>query len=270
VWIILNFDNKIDFKFGFTPNYGGFDNMEIDRYLGRENPPKKAVIRFFTWDRPTISYGHNQNPEKRFDLEKCRANNIEVVRRPTGGREILHGYDLCFSVIWPFSLMTDRMDGKKLFDFINRILRSGLSQLGIESDLKTISAKSGVVSGPCFSQVDRGEISVGGRKLVASAQRTFEATFLQQSSIPLKFGELDIIDYMKYKDADKEKLRTLIHSSTTTLENHFSETKSINDIVEQLKASFEEAFNCKADEIEEEIKSLLKNGSILNKVKEIT
>jgi lipoate-protein ligase A len=270
VWVILNFDNKIEFKFGFTPNYDGFDNMEIDRYLGSENPPKKAIIRFFTWNRPTISYGYNQNPEQRFDLEKCQADNIEVVRRPTGGREILHGYDLCFSVIWPFSLMTDRMDGRKLFDFINQILRSGLSELGIESNWKTFSTKSRTISGPCFSQVDRGEISVGGKKLVASAQRTFEATFLQQSSIPLKFGELDIIDYMKHKDADKEKLRTLIRNSTTTLENHFIETKSVIEIVEQLRAGFEKSLNCEAEGIEEEIHSFINNESILNKVKETT
>jgi len=242
--------------------------MEIDRYLGNDNPPDKAVIRFFTWDRPTISYGYNQNPDKRLDLKKCQSDKIGVVRRPTGGREILHGYDLCFSVIWPFSLLTDRMDGRKLFDLINQILQVGLGRLGIESQWKTISPKTGVVSGPCFAQIDRGEISVRGRKLVASAQRTFESAFLQQSSIPLKAGELDIVDYMNRKDRAKDKLRGIIQNSTTTIENHLDETKSVEAIVEQFRESFEQSFCCEADSIEEELR-LYKNRDKILKEEEV-
>ena len=266
----MNFDNKINFSFGFTPDYDGFKNMEIDRYLGQDNSPVKPIIRFFTWDHPTISIGHNQNPQKRLNLKKCMADTLEVVRRPTGGREILHGYDLCFSVIWPFSSTASRIDSRKLFDSINQIIAGGLKRLGIDSQWKTISIKSGAVSGPCFAQVDRGEITIDGCKLVASAQRTFDSVFLQQSSIPLTKSKLDIIDYMKHNDDEKNRIRNLMRGTETTLERHFSETISTVEIVDQFRESFEESFGSKAETMDHELKSFNEYYSKNKKLGKIT
>lgn len=227
---------KYSFNFGFTPALSGFQNMEIDRLFGEIDPPHMPDIRFFTWQKPSISFGCNQNPFKRLDIERCLRDGIEIVARPTGGREILHGYDLCCSVVWPFENRGSVIGAMDVFDRINEILRLGLEYLGIKAENQKIS--SGVISdgGPCFTQITRGEISVGGKKIIASAQRVFEKVILQQSSVLLQSTEIDIVNYLK--TGSKSAMRTSLKNSTTFLYENLAETFSTSRIVDVFREAF--------------------------------
>ena len=147
------------FRFAITPALGGRVNMEIDRYLAQEKSPEIPVVRLFTWRCPTISLGCNQNPAARIDSLLCHRDGIDVVVRPTGGRELVHGHDLCYSVIWPTEGICTGVLAKDMFDRINEALVWILRQFGIEAACSDTGRRRGVSNGPCFAQIDSGEIT---------------------------------------------------------------------------------------------------------------
>ena len=230
---------KYDFNFGFTPLESGFANMDIDRLMVAKMDVKAISVRVFTWKKPTISYGLNQNPYRRINIEKCLSDGIELVARPTGGREILHGWDLCLSVILPAQEENPGNEFSRAFDDINRIIQRALTRMGIkDTEYHSVTKKGGIKNGPCFSQIDRGEISVNGKKIVASAQRIFKSAVLQQSSISLKKPDFDITSYLKIH-AGLEMSKNFVNS-VAYLEDVLDETFSVSGIVEEIKGAFEE------------------------------
>jgi len=80
----------------------GAANMAVDDALLDEvqrSPGARTVVRFYGWRRPTISLGRNQKIENAVDVDYCRANGIDIVHRPTGGRAVLHDDELTYAVI---------------------------------------------------------------------------------------------------------------------------------------------------------------------------
>jgi lipoate-protein ligase A len=211
--------------------------METDRILGASRDLTLPVVRFYTWENPTISFGLNQNPCNRLDIKRCLSDGIEVVARPTGGREILHGWDLCCSVIWPVVEKRSAVESRELLDRINGILSRGLIEIGIDARTHSVTKKAGIDNGPCFSQIDRGEISVSGKKIVASAQRIFNRAVLQQSSISVERPDCDLMDYLVM--GRDSRMRDRIVNSTAFIEEDLEETLAIPEIVKVLKEAFE-------------------------------
>jgi lipoate-protein ligase A len=227
---------KYSFRFGFTPDVDGFSCMELDRILAAGEDLDAPIVRFYTWKKPTISFGLNQNPGKRLKIERCLSDGIEMVARPTGGREILHGWDLCCSVIWPVDKNRSALEFSRLFVRINGILSEGLRNMGIDAKTHSVSIKAVVADGPCFSQIDRGEISVEGKKIVASAQRIFARAVLQQSSISISKPGVDLMDYMLA--GQKSNRKGSIVNSAAYAEEVLEETFPIPRIVENFETVF--------------------------------
>lgn len=222
--------------------------MEMDFRLGRDAMISVPVVRFFTWEANTISIGYNQDCEKRIDLDLCRRDGIEVVRRPTGGRELLHGHDLCYSVAWPTAGIITAVEAGEIFGRINDILLSALRRLKVKASWRRFSRRGGASSDPCFALIDRGEISVGERKLLASAQRVFEKTVLQQGSMPLVEPTVDLISYVRV--GDQIEMRRRLEDATTCLYDHIDETFSVSSIVETFRGEFQRFFDSEADTLQ--------------------
>jgi lipoate-protein ligase A len=246
--------NEYSFKFAFTPGLPGIVNMGIDLRLGRDAPPCVPAVRFFTWESETISLGCNQDPGKRIDLDLCRRDGIEVVRRPTGGRELLHGHDLCYSVVWPTADSLTAIEAGEIFGRINEILVSALQRLNIKASWRRCSRGRGASSGPCFALIDRGEISVNGKKLLASAQRIFKSAVLQQGSMPLVEPAADLIRYLKVNDGMDR--RGELARVSTYLNDHVDETFTVSSIVEIFEGEFERFFGSEADALQVDPKNM--------------
>jgi lipoate-protein ligase A len=162
-------------------------NMAVDEYLFRSVGEGAAtVVRFYRWARPTASLGYSQEIDKVLDLEFCRRRGIDVVRRMTGGKLVLHDrevtYSVCSSEVSAFSATL--ADSYRL---ISRALILGLEKMGLSAELAgSPPAAYGRGLMPCFSYPARDEIEVDGRKLIGSAQKRAGASFLQHGSIPLE------------------------------------------------------------------------------------
>ena len=141
----------------------------------------ETVFSIYSWSRPTLSFGRNQPATGLYDLGKIRAAGIDVVRRPTGGRAILHYREITYSVTAP---VKDALPLRETYSRINRILQTGLSRLGVvvEPVPRSLPTRTpGVRS--CFETPGEGELVAHGSKLVGSAQWRDDGALLQHGSI---------------------------------------------------------------------------------------
>jgi lipoate-protein ligase A len=150
-----------------------------------------GVIRLYRWDPPTVSFGRNQPARNRFDVDGARARGIEFVRRPTGGRAVLHDQEVTYAAIFPKRAFPTPRDA---YRSLHRGLALGLGRLDV--DARVVGEGEGRVlppdAGPCFRAPAPGELVVGGRKVVGSAQVRIGEAILQHGSI-LMGGSQEIL-----------------------------------------------------------------------------
>ncbi len=171
--------------------------MQIDECRLKDAEEQFApttFLRFYQWDTPTVSLGRYQRPELGANLQYCQDNGIPVVRRPTGGRAVLHGRELTYSVVSNDRRFFPLHSLDLTYQGIARALQYGLGRLGITSQLApglrpTLRLSAGKAKLPCFASASRHELLVEGRKIAGSAQRRLRRSFLQHGSIPL---EIDV------------------------------------------------------------------------------
>ncbi|HSU89547.1 MAG TPA: lipoate--protein ligase family protein [Terriglobia bacterium] len=219
----------------------GSINMAIDAALLDEidkSAEPRTVVRFYTWLRPTISLGRNQKIEKAVDVEYCRANGIDVVHRPTGGRAVLHDDELTYAVISnDSSAFGDTIYGN--YKRVSEALCLGYNNLGVPAVLAPDTRKPEMPAmftrggdPPCFVSPSRYELMVGGRKIVGSAQRRVRASFLQHGSMPITCDREALARATGLPDS------TILEQEMAGLAEFLAERPSL----EQLRSVFTRAF----------------------------
>ncbi len=165
-------------------------NMAVDEFLFRSLTDAPATfVRFYRWIRPTASLGFGQTTARVIDLEFCRSHGVDVVRRPTGGKLVLHHREITYAVMSSDTgAFTATLGGS--YKLISQGLVQGLKRLGLTAALASETPRDyvkGIV--PCFSQPAENEIEIDGRKIIGSAQKRIGNRFLQHGSIPLEGDE---------------------------------------------------------------------------------
>lgn len=163
-------------------------NMAVDEALAEvvaagDSPP---VLRLYRWQPACLSLGFAQ-PYTAADAAFCSREGVDVVRRPTGGRAVLHHLELTYSVVAPLDGKPFSGDLQAAYQRICRALVSGLRRVGVAAELAG-SPEGGLIRPteaiPCFVGPATGEVVAGGRKLVGSAMRRLGGAILQHGSIP--------------------------------------------------------------------------------------
>ena len=154
-----------------------------DALLDAARKSGAGVFRCYRWSRPAISFGRHEAIRERFDADRIRTAGLDAVRRPTGGRALLHVDEVTYGVAMP---LADTFAWRNAYDAINLVLVAALRSLGIDARVAE-SGGSELVPGSalCFAAPSAGEIVVGGAKLVGSAVWRTRGAFLQQGSIIL-------------------------------------------------------------------------------------
>jgi lipoyl(octanoyl) transferase len=166
-----------------TPAADGARNMALDEALMRRAARTgDAVFRIYTWSTPTLSLGRNQRARGAYDEAAARASGISFVRRPTGGRALLHDHEITYSVTMP---VADAAQAGDAYDVINDVLLDGLNRLGVAARRATDTQSIAPGLRPCFDVPSDREIVVGSppRKLIGSAQWRRGGGLLQHGSI---------------------------------------------------------------------------------------
>lgn len=166
------------------PAFSGAENMARDWQLleGCQEP----ILRLYTWKQPTLSLGRNQN-DRWVEAACCRACQVEVVRRPTGGRALLHmPGEITYAVIVPE--VDSRLKIAKAFADIAAVLGQALQHLGLPVKAATDgSIPSGASHPSCMAVTAPGEITALGRKFVGSAQVRHNGKLLQHGVIVRRY-----------------------------------------------------------------------------------
>jgi len=168
-----------------SPAADGVTNMAIDAALlelaGTEH---RAVWRCYAWKAPTISFGRNERTAGHFSPSRLREAGLYAVRRPTGGRALLHAREVTYSVAMP---LDEQHSWRVAYAAVNDVLLRALQSLGVPAQLVASTEAPAVApDGPlCFDRPAAGEIMVSGRKLVGSAVWRQGGAYLQHGSILL-------------------------------------------------------------------------------------
>jgi lipoyl(octanoyl) transferase len=177
--------------------------MATDEQLVRsvavgDSPP---TVRLFGWEPTAISFGYAQKIAREVDVAKTEERGIDIVRRPTGGRAVLHWNELTYSVICPSDHSELGGNISEVYRAISQCLVNGLTQLGIDAQLEPGKApvpppRGKDVTSPCFSSTSQYEITLEGRKLVGSAQRRMGNIVLQHGSLLIGPEHKQVVDLM--------------------------------------------------------------------------
>ena len=165
--------------------------MAVDEALFREavgiSLPRR--LRFYGWQSPAVSLGRFQNARRELDLEACERFGIAVVRRPTGGKAVLHEQELTYAVVAADASPLFPPDILGTYRLISACIARGLSALGIAAEMKTEgrTLAEGETNAVCFAHPSRYELLVDGRKICGSAQMRSQGVFLQHGSLLMTF-----------------------------------------------------------------------------------
>lgn len=180
------------FRLLFSPPGDGATNMATDEALLHHAARIGAVIvRVYGWARPTLSLGRNQTAQGLYDPERLAAEGVDVVRRPTGGRAVLHWREVTYTVAAPLGALAPADAPRRAsYGRINRLLVAALARLGVGAREAAPTGRSPRPDGaPCFEVPTGGELVVDGdgaaaaRKLVGSAQWQEAGALLQHGSL---------------------------------------------------------------------------------------
>ncbi|MHB8174771.1 MAG: lipoate--protein ligase family protein [Nitrospirota bacterium] len=222
-------------------------NMAVDEALLVLCGPE-PVFRFYSWEVPSLSIGSFQKVFG-LDLDGISARGVPLVRRPTGGRAVLHDSELTYSLTCriPSDFFPSDLMGS--YKKIGACFLRGLSHIGLPAELVPVKKNSNTsrLSGPlCFSSPSWYEVLAGGKKLIGSAQRRLKNSFIQQGSLIIEKDYDALLSLMKFEDeAGRNAAREALSAKMTALKEHLpkvevSELKSavIKGFSEVLDAEF--------------------------------
>ncbi|MBI4547720.1 MAG: lipoate--protein ligase family protein [Ignavibacteriae bacterium] len=224
----------------------GNGNMKFDEELALRlrNAIGPCTLRVYGWQPYTISIGFNQCMED-FDLHKIHEYGIDIVRRPTGGRAILHAHELTYSI----AMYIESRSPREIYRYISEGLLHSLKLLGIDAQLSTNEINfqqhyQNPSSIPCFSHSTKYEIQFNECKLIGSAQRRYANVVLQHGSILLGPQHRQIVEFLAPHVQDSKKiLEDYLAAHTIDIETILGRSVSFDETAECIKKGFESAWN---------------------------
>jgi len=229
-------------------------NMAIDDAIfeliqeGKSTP----LIRFYDWNPPTLSLGYHQSAMKEVDFEKLAEIGYGFVRRPTGGRLVLHKNEVTYAVIAPND---EHLAGNVLKSYgdISLALAEGLKLLDInvefeQKELSSFSQREPV--NPCFNSSSKYELAVQGKKVVGSAQVRKNGVLLQHGSIILDENQREIAYLMPgLSDKMRDRLANMMDNKTISINQALNKKVPYQEAVSKFVQGFRQAWE--NDEFEE-------------------
>jgi lipoate-protein ligase A len=221
-------------------------NMAIDEaiLLGVASGRSPPTLRFYGWQPPCVSVGYAQSLRAEIDLDACRRLGYSWVRRPTGGRAILHVDELTYSVVAP--LKEPRVEGDILTSYrrLSAGLIAGLSLLGCEArqapHLVQRPAEPSVV---CFDVPSPYEILARERKLVGSAQARRRRVVLQHGTLPLKGDVTRICQVLALTERERKAQQAVLRQRAITLGDALGRDVGFAEVTQALATGFSLALN---------------------------
>lgn len=231
----------------YSPAQDGITNMASDQAImeavGEGSAP--PTLRLYGWSPPCLSLGYAQ---RRRDVDETRlqARGWGLVRRPTGGRAILHADELTYSISLPQDHPLVEGDIVTSYHRLSNALREGLLRLRVETSAQA-QHKRGAATAVCFETPGDYEITAQGKKLLGSAQVRRHKAVLQHGSLPLSGDISRICEVLHYpSESDRARARQQVAARASTLEAVAGRRISWEEAAAALVAAFTECFGFSA------------------------
>jgi len=217
----------------YSINSGKY-NMEYDEYLleySIKNNIKTPIFRLYGWSPACVSLGRNQN-EEHINKEFCSQNNIDIVRRLTGGRALLHDDELTYSFVCPTDYLQNGETIIQSYKEISGALALGLKNLGLNAEFP-VEKKAHTNFEYCMSLATGADLSINNKKIIGSAQFRKQSYILQHGSIMFNYDK-NILKEIFSETPQTDKITTI---------NELNKEIKLNDLCNALKKGMEDFFD---------------------------
>ena len=245
-----------------TPGCSAAYNMAVDEVLldacrqdaGRRDACRQdagrrdaemMALRIYSWRPPAVSIGYRQQVDDEIDPGQCERYGIELVRRITGGRAVLHDQELSYSLVAPESHPALGGRSGVILRAVSEALVETLKHFGIPAEL-AMEGHCGAGSNDdvCFTATGRYEITAGGRKLAGSAQRRSRGVVLQHGSLLLGPGHRRLPLLLPARDPERrETIARLLNDRTVSVAEMIPDLPSFEEWTDRLSRSMLDRLN---------------------------
>jgi lipoate-protein ligase A len=216
------------------PPLAGAQNMARDVALLESGLP---CLRFYQWAPPCVSVGYFQQIDRDINLEYLKQEGIDLVRRPTGGRAVLHDRELTYSIVLPEIFVP----GGVIPSYIKiaSVFYNAFEELGLKPEMRGPDGRPDR-GGVCFAGASAYEIAVGGRKILGSAQLRRDGNILQHGSLLLS------VDYERHARCMKGVSSVSpadLRNKMTGIRELLGEQMTIDELIKIICFSFQSVFD---------------------------
>ncbi|HHX27474.1 MAG: lipoate--protein ligase family protein [Bacillota bacterium] len=222
----------------------GSRNMAVDEAILRScaRGDTGPTLRFYQWDPACLSLGYFQDLSREVDVEALPSLGVDLVRRLTGGKAVLHDDEITYSVVVPEKMLPGSV--LETYRRISQALVEGLRLMGIPAAIAAL--ERGVTSrdprfrqAACFSAPSWFEILWDGKKLIGSAQNRKNGVILQHGSIPFRFDAAKLVKCLKTSSPEHaERSRAMLQRKAAGIFEALGRDCLRTELEEHLKAGF--------------------------------
>lgn len=229
-------------------------NMAIDEALlhWHSEGKIKPTLRFYGWEKPTLTLGHFQHAEKTIDFSGIEKHGCEYVRRLTGGSAVLHDDELTYSIVVSESHPKIPKSVNEAYYILAHGLLEGYRYLGIDAKFATPEKDPGQErSAVCFEQPAIYELLIDGKKLSGNAQTRRQGVLLQHGSIPMSFDEEMLFDLFAFSsDRVRDRQRKAFKKKAISIDDITGKTHTYGMLKEAFLHGFTTALHLELEPFE--------------------
>jgi len=236
-------------------------NMAIDEAIMRVVAKGAAppTLRFYGWDPPAISVGYFQNVAREVDRAACESVGVDLVRRPTGGRAVLHDVEVTYSLVVPEENPVIPAGITESYRAISEGMVQGFVRLGLDAKMVSLRRQRAAGSGgagdgaplssryqvtidaaeakghsaACFDAPSWYEVTVDGKKIVGSAQVRRLGVLLQHGSIPLELDVEKLFACLRFPDeTSRSRAKELFRMKATSIRSALGRPISFMEVAD--------------------------------------
>ncbi|MGG0794926.1 biotin/lipoate A/B protein ligase family protein [Brevibacillus laterosporus] len=235
-------------RYVVTPPMSPEMNMAIDEAILTLHSQGKVppTVRFYTWNPATLSIGYFQKMEKEINIDEVKRLGLGLVRRPTGGRAVLHDAELTYSVIVSEDHPQMPKSVTEAYKVISMGLLHGFQKLGLKAEMVSLATEEKAKynspgSSACFDSPSWYELVVEGKKVAGSAQTRQKGVILQHGSILLDMDVDLLFSLLTFpSERVKERMMNSFKQKAVTINEVSSKPISLEEAIEAFYQGFAE------------------------------
>ncbi len=214
-----------------------YSNMAIDEALLKEYDLVSGIpaLRIYGWNPQALSIGYSQDPRKELDIDKCRAEGIDFVRRMTGGGVIFHKNELTYSIVCKEEDLDFSAFSKEIYRTLCSFIVRAYQELGLKSEYALQETTKRPNGWFCFTERERYDILVNKKKIGGNAQKRKRGTIFQHGSIPIQSDLAQALPLL-LNPPIIDKIRVTSLSEALNRDISYNELKSL--LIESFRLTF--------------------------------